>query len=210
MTEINERFGQGLGINRIEGLTDGIFAIAMTLLVLAIDFPKEGMQLTPDALRKLLFGQGQEFYNYALSFILLANFWTLHHQLFHFFRATDAVHLWINILQLMFVALVPFSSSVAGDFPDQRMAQFIFGINMLFIGMLFLVNWLYAVKKHRLVDGRLAKSRIHAIAWKVSIIPIVSVIAIMVALLSPRGSSYVYATIPFLLVMFYGSAKTGE
>jgi uncharacterized membrane protein len=203
-------FGEDLPINRIEALTDGIFAIAMTLLVLAIDFPQEGMKGTPGAVKQLLFGQDKEFFNYALSFMLLASFWTLHHQLFRFLKKTDAVHLWINIIKLMFIAMVPFSSSLVGDFPDDKTSQLIFGANMFIIGALFLWNWVYAGWKHRLVDGRMAVSRIRDLAGEIAIIPVVSLGAVMVAMFNPRAAIYVYIIIPLYLILFYGKWRHGK
>ena len=101
---------------RLETLTDGVFAIAMTLLVLNLRFPVTKAGLTERELEQIVFGQSNVFFNYFLSFILLALFWMLHHQQFHFFRKTDRSHIWINIFILMFVALLPFSASLVGPF----------------------------------------------------------------------------------------------
>ena len=79
----------GLTPRRLEALTDGIFAIAMTLLVLTLNIGKITEGLTSASLHKLLLEQIPKFYNYALSFVLLAIFWMVHHQQFHFIKQTN-------------------------------------------------------------------------------------------------------------------------
>ena len=74
----------GLTTQRIETLTDGVFAIAMTLLVLTLDLPRVGAHLSNAGLWNLLNSQMDKFHNYVLSFILLAVFWLVHHQQFHY------------------------------------------------------------------------------------------------------------------------------
>jgi uncharacterized membrane protein len=84
----------GMTTHRIEALTDGIYAIAMTLLVLNLALPGTETYLAQTVeLRDLLFGQAHKFFNYALSFILLAVFWIIHHDQFHFIKRTNRTHL---------------------------------------------------------------------------------------------------------------------
>ncbi len=64
----------------------------------------------------LLYSQMHRFFNYALSFLLLSIFWIVHHQQFHVIKRSDQRLLWINIFILMFVALMPFSTDLVGDF----------------------------------------------------------------------------------------------
>src|SRR4030065_989192 len=109
-----------LTTRRIEALADGIFAISMTLLVLTLTLPD--MMDTKLNLSQLLAEQWPKFFNYALSFFLLAIFWIVHHQQFHYIRRTDRTHIWINIGILMFVALVPFTTDVAGDYSGRTIA----------------------------------------------------------------------------------------
>lgn len=122
-----------LTTRRIEALADGIFAFAMTLLVLTLTLPDATQ--TKLSLSQLLADQWPKFFNYALSFALLAIFWIVHHQQFHFIRRTDRTHIWINIGILMFVALVPFTTDVAGDYSRQTIAELLFSGNLLILGL---------------------------------------------------------------------------
>jgi len=192
----------GVTTHRIEALTDGIFAIAMTLLVLTLALPEAKTELTQTVeLYSLLIGQMHKFFNYALSFLLLAIFWVKHHQQFHFIKRTDRKHLWINIVTLMFISLIPFSTSLIGDYNDDRVAEFFFASNLFIIGMLFLWNWVYATKGHRLVDRSLDPQRIALWKKRGAVIPLVSLLAMVLSLTNPQFTFYAYLLIPIILAL---------
>ncbi len=192
----------GVTTHRIEALTDGIFAIAMTLLVLTLDIPEAKTELIQTVeLHRMLIGQMHKFFNYALSFLLLAIFWVKHHQQFHFIKRTNRKHLWINIVTLMFIALIPFSTSLIGDYNDDRVAEFFFASNLFIIGMLFLWNWVYATKGHRLVDRSLDQQRIALWKKRGAVIPLVSLLAMVLSLTNPQFTFYAYLLIPIILAL---------
>ncbi|MHB1391144.1 MAG: TMEM175 family protein [Thermoleophilia bacterium] len=78
-----------LKINRIEALADGIFAIAMTLLVLGLEVPQIPHEAAASELFGLLSADWPRFEDYALSFLLLAMFWITHHRQFHLIRRVN-------------------------------------------------------------------------------------------------------------------------
>lgn len=185
-----------LTTRRIESLADGIFAISMTLLVLTLTLPD--MTQTKLSLSQLLVAQWPKFFNYALSFLLLAVFWIVHHQQFHFIRRTNRSHLWINIGILMFVALMPFSTDVAGDYGHQTLAQLMFSGNLLVLGLLFLFNWWYACRHHRLVAPDLDREIILRGIRRSSITPVIAFISIILSIFIPRWALMVYMLIPII------------
>jgi len=189
----------GLTTRRLEALSDGIFAIAMTLLVLTLDMGDLTPGLTGAELHHLLLAQIPRFYNYALSFVLLAVFWILHHQQSHYIKRTDRRHLWINIFILMFAALIPFSTSLMGDYPGDWLAEVFFGANLFVLGAFFSLNWHYATADNRLIEGSLEKRYINAGKRRGLVTPLVSLLAILVALIRPYYSPYVYLLIPLIL-----------
>ena len=190
----------GMTTQRIENLADGIFSIAMTLLVLNLALPAVGTDLTlTTELHTILFGQTHKFFNYVLSFILLAIFWIIHHQQFHFIKRTDHIHLWINICDLMFVALVPFSTSLIGDYPDETVAKLFFDLNLFILGSLNVLNWTYATKGYRLVDRGLDPRRIAVGNRRDAVVPVVVLLAMVLSLITPQWSSCAYLLIPVML-----------
>jgi len=185
-----------LTTRRIEALADCIFAFAMTLLVLTLTLPDATQ--TKLSLSQLLVGQWPKFFNYALSFVLLAIFWVVHHQQFHLIRRTDRGHVWINIGILMFVALMPFSTDVAGSYGDETLAELVFSANLMILGLLFLLNWWYACRNHRLVDPDLSKETIARGIRRSCITPVVAAISMVLSFFIPRWGLTVYMLIPII------------
>src|SRR5215470_5668536 len=97
---------QGLTKSRIEALSDGIFAVAMTLLVLDIK-PPAVMQAT--ALPRELLALWPRCLSYVVSFLMLGIYWVGQHNQFHLIRWADRTLLWINVVFLMAISFVPFS-----------------------------------------------------------------------------------------------------
>ncbi|WP_292517375.1 TMEM175 family protein [Methanoculleus sp.] len=183
--------------NRMEALTDGIFAFAMTLLVISLDIPAGAHDLSNAAILAMLADYLPDFYHYFLAFFILASFWIAHHAQVDRLRHIDRRVLWINIATLMFVALVPFSVSLIGDYPDETFAAVFFELNLLLIGLIFAAQWWYAAHNSRLVhpgtDVRRANRR-------VMVVPAVSVIAILLALAGWTWSTATYALIPLVML----------
>jgi len=188
-----------LTTHRIEALTDGIYAIAMTLLVLNLALPEVGTYQAAVPLHDALFEQAHKFFNYALSFILLAVFWIIHHDQFHFITRTNRTLLWINIFCLMFVALVPFTTSLSGDFPDETIAKLFFDLNLFILGLLNSLNWVYATKGYRLVDRSMDPKRIASGTKRGMVTPSVALLAMGLSIITPLWSSCAYLLIPVLL-----------
>ncbi len=89
--------GGGLGKTRVEALTDGVFAIAMTLLVFGITIPAVAQDAPAAAFQQKLLELWPKFLTYGISFIVLGIYWVGHHNQFHYIRRTDRMLLWINI-----------------------------------------------------------------------------------------------------------------
>ncbi len=191
-----EKSTVSLSTSRLEALTDGIFAIAMTLLVLTLTLP-DAMQ-TKLGLSDLLIGQWPKFFNYALSFLLLAVFWVVDHRQFHFIHRTDGKHLWINIGILMFVALMPFTTDVVGDYSHQALAELLFSGNLFILGLLFLLNWWYACYHHRLVAPDLDKKIILTGIRANFVTPVIALVSMGLSVILPRWALWVYILIPVI------------
>src|SRR5205823_4480475 len=110
---------------RIQALSDGVFAIAMTLLIFNIKIPQEAR--TVNQLATKLAELTPNFVTYVLSFISLGIYWVGHHNMYHSIRKTDRPLLWINILFLMMVAFLPFSTNLVGLYASNQLAIEVFG-----------------------------------------------------------------------------------
>ena len=185
------------GTVRIATLSDGIFAIAMTLLVLTIQIPKIPADRAGAELPGYIYRLWPQLTKYFLAFITLAAFWMSHHVQFRHIRRSNYVFLWINILAMMLTALIPFTTDIVGDYGNVAAAARLFEFNLLLAGMAFYWQWTYACR-HRLVSPGIDPSIIKKIRQSILIIPALSLIALVISAFTSRWSTSVYILIPFL------------
>jgi len=187
--------------NRLETLIDGIFAIAMTLLVLSIAAPKPPVSQALEILPKEVFHLFPQFFIFVIAFLVLAIFWLIHHRQFHFIKIVDPRLLWINIFLLIFIVLVPFSTDMAGDYPEVPVAVLFFHVNILMIGLIFAVHWRHICHSEHLCDTRPDDKVIRARFIDTTLIPIVAVAAILISTISCPASLLVYLIIPVIILL---------
>ena len=190
---------EGLGKQRIEALSDGIFAFAMTLLVLDIKIPKISEALVaPGFLMHTLLALWPKFITFGMSFVILGLFWIAHQGYAHFLKRTDRYFLWINLLFLMVVVVVPFSTDLLGSYPRHRLAAMIYGCNILALGAALLWQWTYATTKHRLVSERIELELVKAGKHRIMIGITANLCAVLLAFVNPAYSLVLYILFPFV------------
>ncbi|MFH1873768.1 MAG: TMEM175 family protein [Pseudomonadota bacterium] len=192
--------------SRIEALTDGVFAIAMTLLVLNFDIQEPAERLSTLSLSAELLNLWPHFLHYVISFIILSSFWLSHHYHFHFIKHVDRNLIYLNIFKLMFICFIPFSTSLVGDFPLSLTAALIFEVNMLIAGLLSYWQWGYATKNHRLVEKDLEEHIIAISKQTDLVIPAISAVAIVFSIFLPHWGTRLYILIPLILLFFRKNA----
>ena len=142
-----------LAVHRLAALADGVFAIVMTLLVLEISIPEIAHPSLQAELPRRILELWPKFYSYVLSFLVLGILWTIHHRSFHSIKRSDNTLIWLNIVFLMFVALIPFSTSLLGNYGTEQLSFVVYAINALLALVMRLIIWTYATGKYRLVDS---------------------------------------------------------
>src|SRR5262245_33078052 len=106
-------FGRGRDTGRIEYFTDAVIAIAPTLLVLDIRLPA----IPPgETLFEAVGDMWEQLFAYVLSFLVIAINWVFHHRRFRVIVSYDSRLVWINLGFLLFIALVPFPTSLLAEF----------------------------------------------------------------------------------------------
>lgn len=126
---------------RVANLSDGIFAIALTLLVLAIEIP----DVAPGQLAAAMQDQVPQVIAFVISFALVANYWWIHHRFFARLTAVEPGMIALNLLLLGCVALVPYPSALLGQDPTARPAVLLY---LAVIGALSVVHVLLLVRAH--------------------------------------------------------------
>ncbi len=191
----------GLTKARIEALTDGIFAFAMTLLVTTLEIPAVSEVTRSTDVARIIVENIPGFLHYVIAFAALAGFWVGHHMQFHALRFVDRTMIWLNISSLLFVALVPFSADLAGDYPGIGLASIIFETNLFVIGGFMYLQWVYATEGRRLVTPQVTDTGIAAGLRRNLVLPGISLAGILLALSGVGGTTFVYLAVPPLLFM---------
>jgi len=150
-----QRLQQGkLPLGRIEAFSDGIFAVAATLLVLDLKDISVPPDPTPNQLWQALVGQLPKFLSWLISFIIVCKFWLNHHHLLRLARHANYAMVWLNSIFLMFQSLVPFPTALMGEYPKNPIAVGLFGVIMAFNTLLFMLLYSYILK--HLLDPEMA------------------------------------------------------
>ncbi|HEY1292643.1 MAG TPA: TMEM175 family protein [Chloroflexota bacterium] len=184
-----------MSTSRLEAFSDGVFAIAATLLVLELHVPPVGS----GPLFALLLEQWPSYAGYVVSFLTIGIIWVNHHAMFAVVRRVDRPLLFLNLLLLMVIAVIPFPTAVVGqwitDPEDAPVAAALMGIVFLVMGLAFGAIWLYAVGHHELalegIQPALARSAIP----RFTIGNLVYLVGIGLAFVSPLLSLLLYALV---------------
>jgi uncharacterized membrane protein len=136
-------------LDRIMAFSDGVFAIAITLLAFAINLPANvELEALGHEIIKLL----PQFGIYAVTFVFIGDHWIIHHRIFRNIRRYDNGLLWINLFFLLSIAFLPVPSRIFGLYPTERPAVIFFSGCLIITGILQVLLWRYASDNHRLLD----------------------------------------------------------
>ncbi len=115
---------QSKEVARIAAFSDGVFAIAITLLTLQLQLPKGG------TLAQELGGLGPNFFAFVVSFLVIGTYWLAHHRLFAVVVRYDGRLIWLNLFTLFFIVLLPFTSSVIAEHGNQPLAVIVYALSL--------------------------------------------------------------------------------
>jgi uncharacterized membrane protein len=181
-----------LSKHRIEALTDGIFAIVMTLIVLELKVPELERHASNAEILEKLRALGPPLLSFFLTFVLAGLFWFLHHTLTQFVRHMTRPLILLNLLFLMFVSLLPFSAAMLGRFLRAPIALQLYYGHQLVLGLLLAVQW-EVVRRNDLTTETLTQSERIAMPLRLWTIPAACVVALIAAVAQPEWAQAAFA-----------------
>ena len=131
-------------IHRLAAFADAVVAIVMTLLALDIRLPVPAGDLGDAELLQALIGIAPKYYAYALSFVVIALNWVFHHRRFRAIVGYDATLIWINLAFLLFIAIVPFPTSLIAERGSDPQVVTLYASTVAILGILGAGTWAYA------------------------------------------------------------------
>jgi uncharacterized membrane protein len=168
--------GRDPRLERLIFLSDGVYAIALTLLAVELVLPESAVDLHGDRLLESLLESWPKVLAFLTSFTVIANFWVGHNVLFQHVRRVDGGLMWLALLQLLCVAFIPFPTSVIGSHISDPVAQQFYFATLLVTGLVMVALWWYMTSRRRLLEQDLSPRfvrRTHVIS---AILPMILVV----------------------------------
>jgi uncharacterized membrane protein len=184
---------QAYGLDRLLALSDGVFAFAMTLLVVQLAVP----QLARGEVGQLgarLLEEVPSYFSYLISFVVISMYWYSHHRLFRYVRRWDAWLITLNLGVLLFVAVMPFPTAIMGRYGDQTLAVVIYAANLGTTGLFIWLIWWYGIRR-QLFTRSLEPHAALRFRWRAFLTPAVFFLSIPVAFWQPRVAQFSWGLI---------------
>ena len=177
---------EGSGTSRVEAFSDGVFAIAATLLVLEF-----GIGTTNGDLGGALLHLWPSYLAYVTSFLTIGIIWMNHHFCLETMGRVDRTFMFLNLLLLLTVSFLPFPTRLVADYlqkPGERPAVYAYAATFVVMSIIYNTWWRYASGNRRLIADEVAESRIQAISRAFNPGVPIYAITLLVAFVSPLGS----------------------
>jgi uncharacterized membrane protein len=200
---LTEKVSSGFRRDRTEALADGIFATVMTILVLALVVPTITGMNTAATLQSDLYNLFPDLFAYVITFIFLGVLWIGHQSTLSHITHFDLRILWFNILLLMGVGLIPFTTALLGRYPTQPVAVIAYGINGVAVTILYNVLSIYPRRQH-LAHEEPDRAVTTYRSRVVLVGPVVYSLAVVFAFVSTYVSLALYASITVFYILFGG------
>jgi uncharacterized membrane protein len=171
--------------SRIVAFSDGVFAIAITLLVLNLHIPEH---LAPgETVGDALWDQQGDLLAYALSFAVIGRLWLVHHRFFGEVTHLDSRLIALNLVYLGFVVLIPFTSEVLGDHGDTTAGVIVYAVNLSITNLIGAAMYLYAAR-HSLTRERFLAYVEHPIRLRNLAGGVIFALSIPIAVVNPLAA----------------------
>ena len=177
-----------IGMERLVFFSDAVFAIAITLLALDIRLPDIAGLGSTELLKELL-SIWPKYLSFMVSFLVIGNFWLIHHRQFRYIERYDTRLIFINLFVLMAIAFIPFPTVVISENGNQT-ATIFYALTMCAVGLLLTLLWLHASSRHRLVSPNLDAAIVRRGILRNLSAPAVFFLSIGVAYINPDFAKF--------------------
>lgn len=143
--------------DRLNALTDGMFAIAMTLLVLDLNVGELGEQITSAGLWHAIASAHESITSFVISFLLLGSMWAVHMRQFEHIKFADRRLVTINTIRLLIVVIMPLTTAIAGSYQDLVLGRMLLPINFLLLATVSYWEWHHALKSDKNLHESVSK-----------------------------------------------------
>jgi uncharacterized membrane protein len=184
----------------MQALSNGVFAVVITLLVLNIQVPQIAESVLSRELVLKLFGVWPKLLVYALSFLVVGIYWVAYRNTFHYIKRSDRTLLWLNILLLLCIVFIPFPTALLGQYPGQQISVVIYAGTLVLTGLVLQLLWWYVTSSYRLVDREIDPRLVQRATRRNLMAPLIYLLAIGISFLSVQISLVFFVLVPVLYI----------
>jgi uncharacterized membrane protein len=185
-----------ISIARLTSFSDGVFAIAVTLLVFNLKVPHIPANLVHQQLPSAMLGMLPNFSTYIISFLLVATYWTFHHRMMNLVERIDTPFLWMNIYYLLVISFIPFPSAFFGSYSHETFSFVFYVCCMITVNLMSMIMVVYASYKSRLIKKDLPPAIVKYLFYRLFAAFSVFILAIPLAFYQLRWALY------YLFILF--------
>lgn len=211
MARLPKGSSEDFSTRRIEALTDGVFAIAMTLLVLDIKVDDLHTIVTNGQLWHMLSGMQERFLAFVVSFLVLGSMWAVHMRQFEYIKRADRHLTFINNLRLLAAVVMPLTTSIAGDYHDLMLGRVLLPLNFFVLALISYWQWNYAISDDRkFYDEKLTKAKKLAFEQRNKLILGMSLFVTVAVALLGSEAYILFLLTPFVIRYFNNTQKSSH
>ena len=168
------------GMGRLLALTDGVFAFAVTLLVLDLTVPSL-TQPTSASLLVALRDQYVSFLSYLISFFVVGVWWAAHHRLYSYILRFDNALRWLNLLFLLPITLVPYFTRLADQYSSIRLPWILYTLDLCVAALLYSALWHHASTDRRLLNPEVSEELVRWVSIRTYLLPGLFAVGVLIA-----------------------------
>ena len=184
--------GTGMSKHRLDALTDGIFAVAMTLLVIELKIPEAMHPADNAALLSILGHLAPKFIAWVISFLVLAFFWWGHHRAFHYVRGVDGKLVLLNLVLLAGVSFMPFASALTGEHSRMFASQAVYSATMFVTSVAALLLWRHLYLHPELCHPAMSKGAWESARMRTLMLVAISIVSVVIAWFIPGAGNMAF------------------
>ena len=191
--------------NRVEALSDGVFAIVITLLILEIKLPEVEYSQLEAALIAVL----PRIFAYVISFGVIGTYWLAHHQSLQLVSKLNGFLIWLNLLYLLVVSFMPFPTSLLGRYPMEPIPIVIYGLNLIAANAVGRIVVFY-MRRHPELHSNYTMRAPHKGLYLFLFINSSYVIAMLLGFVAPIVSYIIFVVVLLVVITFYSFAPVAR
>ena len=161
-------------VGRLVSFSDGVFAIAITLLAFQLRVPRIANGLSASELLNALGRDAHQFVVFGVSFAVIGNYWVVHHRAFHHMSGHDRALAYVNLVFLFTLSFLPFSANLFGQYRDNRTAVVFYGASLAAVSLSFALVWFTALR-HGFITTETDPRMIRMMSWRAILAPVIFV-----------------------------------